>query len=71
MFTIQAVSELLLTAGGMEILADAETLGTRVTALLQHTTVAREMGKKALAVVAANQGATARLCKLILVRLAV
>jgi 3-deoxy-D-manno-octulosonic-acid transferase len=71
LFNFQAVSELLLTAGGMEIVADAETLGTRVTALLQHTTVAREMGKKALAVVAANQGATARLCKLILVRLAV
>ena len=71
LFNFQAVSELLLTAGGMETVADAETLGTRVAALLQHTTVAREMGKKALEVVAANQGATARLCKLILVRLTV
>lgn len=71
LFNFQAVSELLLTAGGMETVADAETLGARVAALLQHTTVAREMGKKALEVVAANQGATARLCKLILVRLTV
>jgi 3-deoxy-D-manno-octulosonic-acid transferase len=71
LYNFQAVSELLLASGGMEVVVDADALGLRVSELLQAPQLLSGMGEKARSVVAANQGATARLCKIILERLAV
>jgi 3-deoxy-D-manno-octulosonic-acid transferase len=71
LYNFQAVSELLLAAGGMELVVDADALGLRVGQLLQAPQLLSIMGEKARNVVAANQGATTRLCKIILERLAV
>jgi 3-deoxy-D-manno-octulosonic-acid transferase len=69
LYNFQVVSELLCAAGGMEVVADAHALGLRVAELLQAPQLLIAMGKKAEAVVASNQGATTRLCKVILERL--
>ena len=69
LYNFQAVSELLVAAGGMEVVIDAEVLGRRVGELLQAPERLKAMGAKAATVVATNQGATTRLCKVILDKL--
>jgi 3-deoxy-D-manno-octulosonic-acid transferase len=66
LYNFQAVSDMLLAAGGMEIVADAEALGVRAAELLQAPQLLAAMGQRAKAVVATNQGATTRLSKVIL-----
>jgi 3-deoxy-D-manno-octulosonic-acid transferase len=69
LYNFQAVSDLLLAAGGMEVVADADALGLRASELLQAPQLLSTMGDNARSVVAANQGATTRLCRIILERL--
>ncbi|MES2625335.1 MAG: lipid IV(A) 3-deoxy-D-manno-octulosonic acid transferase [Pseudomonadota bacterium] len=70
LYNFQAVSDLLVAAGGMEVVADARSLGLRVAELLRTPQQLFVMGEKAKTVVATNQGATTRLSKIILEQLA-
>lgn len=69
LYNFQAVSALLMAAGGMEVVPDAAALGARVAELLQQPQLLAAMGKKLEAVVATNQGATTRLTEVILERI--
>lgn len=69
LYNFQAVSDLLRQADAQIVVADAEELAAQLVRLCAHPEEARALGQRARAVVAANQGATARLCQLILERL--
>lgn len=61
LFNFAEVSRLLLSAGGMQVVATPQALSAAVAALLQDPASAARMGAAALAVAEANRGALARL----------
>lgn len=69
LYNFQAVSDLLITAGGQQVVANETALAQAVLRLVGDPATARAMGSKARAVVGNNQGATERLCRMILERL--
>lgn len=69
LYNFQTVSDLLREQRGMIVVPDETALAKEVVMLLQQPGEARVMGERARQVVAGNQGATERLCALILDRL--
>lgn len=69
LYNFQTVSDLLLAAGGQQVVQDESALAEAVIRLLRDPASARAMGARARAVVGDNQGATERLCSMILERL--
>lgn len=65
LYNFQAASDALCQGGGMKVVPDAEALATAVVALLGDEQARQQMGRNALAVVAANIGATTRLLELL------
>ncbi len=66
LYNFQAVSALLREQRGLLVVPDEVALAREVVALLRNPAEARVMGERARQVVAGNQGATERLCALIL-----
>jgi 3-deoxy-D-manno-octulosonic-acid transferase len=61
LFNFQRVSELLVSSGGMQVVADEAELATALCGLLQDATERRRRGAQARAEAERNQGAAARL----------
>lgn len=57
MFNFAQITELLISAGGLIQVADANELGVQISQLLQDKAKAKQMGAQGLAVVEQNRGA--------------
>ncbi len=66
LYNFQAASDALCEGGGMKVVPDAGTLAKVVVDLIGDEPARLQMGRNALAVVAANIGATTRLLELVL-----
>jgi 3-deoxy-D-manno-octulosonic-acid transferase len=66
LYNFQTVSDMLREGQGMTVVADETELARELVTLLRQPVQAQAMGERARAVVAGNQGATERLCTLIL-----
>jgi 3-deoxy-D-manno-octulosonic-acid transferase len=60
-FNFQEISQLLIDAGGLILVADPQGLAQEVIRLLEDPAAARQLGDKGLGVVNANRGALQRL----------
>ena len=69
LYNFQAVSDLLREQRGLIVVPDEAALAREVVGLIRQPAEARVMGERARQVVAGNQGATERLCALILDRI--
>lgn len=66
LFNFQTVSEFLLAAGAMQIVADEEELARKALELIQNKEQCKKMGEAARAAILKNRGATERQKQLIL-----
>ena len=69
LYNFQAVSEELRQQNAMAVVEDEAALAATLCFLLRQRDLALGMGKRGKDVVIANQGATSRLCDLIVQRL--
>lgn len=65
LFNFQTISDLLVTAGGLQLVKDSDALATQVIQLFSCPEQAKAMGQKAEAVVRQNRGALAKQLQLI------
>jgi len=65
LFNFQTISDLLVTAGGLQLVKDSDALAAQVIQLFSHPEQAKAMGQKAEAVVRQNRGALAKQLQLI------